>query len=107
MKMPLIKMEQPPHDLEQMKYYGKISPKLFQLPIPESISSVNHIGIERRLKIMHYHFKPTDFDFVNDLRNNGKNFFGTIRIIKPVRIKITGDIIAPVMDEKDWEVLKD
>jgi prevent-host-death family protein len=23
------------------------------------------------------------------------------------RIKITGDIIAPVMDEKDWEVLKD
>ena len=23
------------------------------------------------------------------------------------RIKITGDIIAPVLDEKDWEVLKD
>ncbi|MGD8662527.1 MAG: hypothetical protein PVH37_21460 [Desulfobacterales bacterium] len=23
------------------------------------------------------------------------------------RIKITGDIISPVLDEKDWEVLKD
>jgi hypothetical protein len=22
-------------------------------------------------------------------------------------IKITGDIISPVLDEKDWEVLKD
>jgi prevent-host-death family protein len=72
-------------------------------------------------------FKATCLRLLDDVNKTGKSIIVTrkgepIALVTPPppppksdpwlgcmkdRIKITGDIISPVLDEKDWEVLKD
>lgn len=72
-------------------------------------------------------FKATCLRLITDVKNTGKSIIVTrkgepVAIVSPPppppqkeswlgsmkdTIQITGDIISPVADEKEWEVLKD
>ena len=65
MPMAFIEMQQPSHQLKQVKYNGKMRPELFELPVVRIKAALNYICVKGGLKVVDQHFIAPDFHFID------------------------------------------
>ena len=78
--------------MQEMKHYGKIASKLFELSFSEPVSAVYDISIKGGLQVVNQHLKPSYFNFIDLGRNNFQYLMHTERLIKTQLVKRSRNI---------------